>query len=240
MRTLGIDLASSPLRTGMCVLEWGHGGATAQVLEVGAEDGRLLELCRESDVVGIDAPFGWPEAFRELVSARAGPGSWSPARRDELRFRRTDRRVREATGRWPLSVSSDLIGVPAMRCVRLLAALGVTDRSGDGRVFEVYPAAALACWGLRSTGYKKAKSHARRLQLVQELIGRTPWMAWTPEVVAAAEANDDLLDALLASFMGRAVALGMTETLMEADREAGRLEGWIHLPMPDSLAGLGG
>lgn len=35
MRTLGIDLASSPLRTAVCVLEWRPGGAAVQVLEVG-------------------------------------------------------------------------------------------------------------------------------------------------------------------------------------------------------------
>jgi hypothetical protein len=39
----------------------------------------------------------------------------------------------------------------------LLKKHGVTDRSGDGRFFEVYPAASLRAWAMTSRGYKEAK-----------------------------------------------------------------------------------
>jgi len=56
----------------------------------------------------------------------------------------------------PLSVSSDTIAVIAFRCARLLTMHGerggvAFDRTGQmSRVFDVYPAAALASWGFPS------------------------------------------------------------------------------------------
>ncbi len=63
--------------------------------------------------------------------------------------------MRERIERWPLSVSSNLIGVIAMRTARLLSETGRIARSGRGRFIEVSPAAALHVWGFPSAGYKK-------------------------------------------------------------------------------------
>jgi hypothetical protein len=72
---------------------------------------------------------------------------------DAMRLRATDRAVYEQTKLTPFSVSTDKIGVVAMRCARRLSAhwratATVPDRSGLGRVAEVYPAAALVQWGI--------------------------------------------------------------------------------------------
>lgn len=143
---------------------WADRHAVVEELWVGADDEALIDAHSRADATGIDAPFGWPVPFEEMVSGeaprRAGP--WSRERRDELRFRVTDFRVRELTGRWPLSVSSDLIAVPSMRCAGLLERMGVSDRSGDGKVYETYPAAALRRWGLPSTGYKGSEGRQAR------------------------------------------------------------------------------
>lgn len=103
MRTLGIDLASADRATAACVIEWS--GARARVHQVldNLSDGDLVAMARDCDVVGIDAPFGWPAPFLAML-AGAATGTWSKERRDMLRFRRTDRHVFEQTGRWPLSV----------------------------------------------------------------------------------------------------------------------------------------
>lgn len=106
-----------------------------------------------ADWTGIDAPFGWPAEFLEAITQWATQGAWAKRDRDRLRFRETDRFV-QRTARLPLSVSSDRIAVPAMRCASLLTALGERragaggsiDRSGDDRVVEVYPGAALVQW----------------------------------------------------------------------------------------------
>lgn len=147
MRTLGIDLASQAANTGIAVLEWNDGRADVREVDRRADDARLDALVRTADVLGIDAPFGWPREFCEFIAANrrgASAGPWTLDRRDALRFRRSDRWIHDRTGRWPLSVSTDLISLPAMRCAALLGRFGVADRSGDGRFFEVYPAAALA------------------------------------------------------------------------------------------------
>ncbi len=140
----------------------------------------------------------WPSSKR--FAAGTNREGW-PAGTDvtTLRYRVTDLRV--AARRRPLSVSSDLIGVTAMRCVSILDRLGATvDRSGlSGPAIEIYPAAALNRWGLTSTGYKgRARSEVRK-RLVADLC---EGLAGTCEVDEAAaglcEASDDALDSLVA------------------------------------------
>lgn len=68
--------------------------------------------------------------------------------RRELRYRATDYRVRQITGRWPLSVSTDRIGVAAMRCASLLDSLAAqgapVDRCGSDHAFDALICALVA------------------------------------------------------------------------------------------------
>jgi predicted nuclease with RNAse H fold len=150
-RTLGIDLASRPERTAVCVIVWaGTIGRVEHLPTTRKErreltDRRLCELiCGEVDGldamerVAIDAPFGWPETFIDaLAESKSGP-AW-PLGLDEgrarLERRETDRFVTEMLrqplsaggedrrAKQPLSVSADKIASPAMRCAGLLAEL---------------------------------------------------------------------------------------------------------------------
>ncbi|WP_419164393.1 DUF429 domain-containing protein [Candidatus Palauibacter sp.] len=123
--------------------------------------------------------------FTRAVASYSAETVWPSVGRAPPRFRRTDEIAKEKLGRWPLSVSSDLIAVPAMRAVRLLAdaATGESiDRSGGGRFVEVYPAAALHVWGFPSRGYKRAKGAALRARLVSDLAERTAdWLTLREE-----------------------------------------------------------
>jgi hypothetical protein len=112
--------------------------------------------------------------------------------------------------------------------------MGVTDRSGDGRVFEVYPAAALNRWGLRSTGYKPRKARPQRADMVSELLRRAPWLDATAHVTLL-EDSADALDALVAALVTRAAALGLTPRPEPHDHPRAAREGWIALPPPDFL-----
>jgi predicted nuclease with RNAse H fold len=241
MKTLGIDLASDPAKTGVCVVEWAAGEAVVERLEVGADDDAVLESHLRVDVTGIDAPFGWPLPFERMLAGETSrwAGPWSPERRDELRFRRTDFMVREIAGRWPLSVSSDLIAVPTMRCVGLLEKMGVADRSGDGRVYETYPACALQRWGFRSTGYKGTKKRAVRERLWSKLRDRMPWLRFSdPNQEQLVVDRDDALDAMVAALIARAAKKNLTIPPAEGQRERARTEGWIHVPKPGSFEKL--
>ena len=242
MVTLGVDLASQPKRTGICLIRWDRGSARVETLSLGATDADLHELFRRADKIGIDAPFGWPAPFTRAVAAYSAETVWPSTDVPRLRFRRTDEVAREKLGRWPLSVSTDLIAVTAMRAVRLLAeaATGETiDRSGVGRFVEVYPAAALHVWGFPSRGYKRAKGTAVRSQLVRDLTERTAdWLTLSEEDWARCKASDDMLDALVAALVARAAAIGRCEPIPPEDRELAKEEGWIALPQTGSLEQL--
>jgi predicted nuclease with RNAse H fold len=241
VRTLGVDLASDPAKTGVCIIRWDDDSALVEELAVGADDDSLIRWHERAEVTGVDAPFGWPVPFVQMVDgdSRILDQGWTPERRDELRFRITDHRVCMLTGSWPLSVSSDLIAVPAMRCIALLHRLGVKDKSGDGRVYETYPAAALRVWGLRATGYKGAAKRSIREELVAELMRRAQWLAVakTPHLQLMID-RDDAFDALVAALIARAATLGLTHGPGDDDRPQAAIEGWIHVPVEGSLERL--
>jgi predicted nuclease with RNAse H fold len=241
MKTLGVDLASDPKKTGVCVVRWGAGEAVVEEVWVGADDDDLLSAHGRSDVTGIDAPFGWPVPFEQMLSGAVPrwTGPWSHERRDELRFRLTDFQVQEMTGTWPLSVSTDKIAVPSLRCAALLERMGVTDRSGDGRVYETYPASALCIWGLRATGYKGPKKRPEREALWAALKQNAVWLRFSDESQESLILDrDDALDALVAALIARAAFKVLTTLPSEEERPRARTEGWIHVPKEHSLAHL--
>jgi hypothetical protein len=173
---------------------------------------------------------------RQLDSPTYDFPGWEVNRRDQLRFRVTDFKVRQVLGRWPLSVSSDLIALPTMRCIGLLARMGVGDRSGDGRVFETYPAVALHQWGFQSTGYK-GKTKVYQLQtLFKRLQEKAPWLDMgEPQMRERLAANDDAFDALIAALIARAAVLGLILKASADERARARTEGWIAIPDDGSL-----
>jgi len=243
--TLGIDLASRPERTAVCAIEWTPTRARVVDVACDQDDAALLERIVGADKAGLDVPFGWPEAFVERVARFHAGGEWAEATVAALRFRETDRVVAARTGRWPLSVSSDLIGVPAFRAARLLSRLAATghavDRRGGGRLVEVYPAAALRLWGFASTGYKRREGRAGLAALLGELRRRTcGWLDLDPATRRLCGASDDALDALVAALVARAAALGLCEPPPPEHAARAAREGWVALPADDALDRLAG
>ncbi|WP_420880017.1 DUF429 domain-containing protein [Rhodococcus sp. (in: high G+C Gram-positive bacteria)] len=238
MRTVGIDLSAEPAKTAVATIDWGERSARVVGLRLGARDGDLVEAVLGADRCGIDAPFGWPDAFVDFVIAHHNR---EPRRELELSNRagrlplvrrRTDRVVHEVTGIVPLSVSADLIAHVALRCAGLLARLAVegvdTDRVA-GAVAEVYPAAALQQWGLPFRGYKGSTNREKLLQLVARFDEATPYLDLA-DFRGACEASDDAFDAVVAAVIARAAATGQTRMPDGADIEVAGREGWIHLP----------
>jgi predicted nuclease with RNAse H fold len=268
MRTLGIDLAAQAEKTAYCVIDWTGDGVEVGVPVLGASDDTLLEMMASLEWTGIDAPWGWPSAFIDAVQGWATGGRWPPGGSGTMmRHRETDRVVNEVVGEtvstklWPLSVSSDRIAVCAWRCAQLLTAhtertgwrldrVGVPDgerRRGDVMadrgVVEVYPAAALALWALPAKGYKGAAASATvqravRTEIVAGLEAKADWLVIDDDVREACVADDDRLDALIASLVARAAATGRTLPPNRLQLEAARREGWIHLPDADAIFDL--
>lgn len=237
MLTAGVDLAAESKGTALAVVEWGSSSAIVHALDVGVDDEQIVAAAADTSKIGIDCAFGWPDEFVRFVAAHSrrernpsGPEGGMSWRRT-LAFRETDRVVREKTGRWPLSVSTDRLGLTAMRCAGLLERLGDSglsvDRAGSGAVVEVYPGATLRLWGLDTTGYRTDPSSRRRL--LRDLQAAAPWF----DVAGSATqmvASGDAFDAVVASLASRSAALGLYDPPPQESRERAQREGWIALP----------
>lgn len=242
MRTLGVDLAADPAKTGACVIDWDR--CSVELLPRPTTDELIVDAARDADMIAFDVPLGWPDAFADAVVAHHARDGWPPMGtpppddRVPLRFRRTDVALR-SRGMTPLSVSTDRIGVTALRGARLqqlLVEAGAdVDRSGTtGRLIEAYPAAALRLWGLTSTGYKGSKPPNRAAceALTAELTSRCGPLA-EAATAALTGCDDDALDAFICALVARAAALDLTGHPTDEDLPAARREGWIHLPTID-------
>ncbi|MEX0874588.1 MAG: DUF429 domain-containing protein [Actinomycetota bacterium] len=246
-RALGIDLAAEPVNTGAAVVETSEDAITVEILSGRLDDDALVDMAASVDVVGLDAPLGWPDPFVDAVIAhhdlRAWPAADDPmAQRRLLSKRLTDRVVKEVTGLDPLPVAADRIAAVAMRAARLQTLFGerwggLQDRSGGGRLVEAYPAAALKRWMLTFRGYKAEKGTDTRRDLVRALVEAAPWLNLSGSTERCL-ASDDCFDAVVTGLVALASKVGATRAPTDEERRVAAREGWIHLPTT-SLAALG-
>jgi hypothetical protein len=238
---LGIDLAAGAKKTYACSVDCRDGRLQAELF-AGCDDDELLKLAQKRRRVAIDAPFGWPNEFIDALNAHRIAEAWpapengSPETfRASLSFRATDRVVMQT--RRPLSVSTDKLGVTAMRCAFLLhrwSQVENVDRTGRGKFVEVYPAGALGRWGLRASGYK-ATDRTALGALLDALLTQLPTLTLSDHDRRLCASTDDAFDALVAALVARAALLGLTDPPPPAKRAAAAQEGWIHLPLRGSL-----
>jgi hypothetical protein len=243
MFTAGVDLAAEPRRTALALIHWVPGTGTTPgaahltELQLGVTDSTIVDAAARVHKVGIDCAFGWPMEFVQFVAGRTAVDRPHPEAdggidwRRTLAYRETDRAVRQRTGRWPLSVSTDRLGLTAMRCAGLLdriEASGVpVDRAGTARVVEVYPGASLRLWGLHTAGYRTEP--AVRAALLKRVLTDAPWLnvgAFAPLMVS----SGDAFDAVVAALAARSAASGLADIPPLHLRERARVEGWIALP----------
>lgn len=237
MLTAGVDLAAEPKGTALAIVHWTSGSARVVDLQVGVTDEPIVQATLRVDKLGIDCALGWPEEFVSFMTQHADIGNaphnfdGGMAWRRRLAYRETDRNVREQTGRWPLSVSTDRLGLTAMRCAGLLARLGThgvdVDRSGAGRIAEVYPGASLRLWGFDTQGYRN--SIEARAILLAAVRAEAPWFEPGDFEKSMIE-SCDAFDAVIAAFAARAAALGRYQHPREDQLAQAATEGWIALP----------
>lgn len=204
----------------------------------------MLAALTEADKAGIDCPLGWPDAFVAFVAAHQGGQVAIPwdlrerGWRRPLTMRLTDMAVRDVTRLVPLSVSADRLGHVALRCACLLALLAEqghpVDRSGSGKVTEVYPAASLKMWHLPHHGYKRPGDTKALHTLVDELSVAAPWLDFS-DTELTCRARHDATDAVVAALTARAADRNLVMRPRTPQEEsAARTEGWITIPLPTS------
>lgn len=237
MLTAGLDLAAQPAATSLAVIDWQPNSARLLSLELGVADTRVIELSNQVDKLGIDCALGWPLEFIEFLNRYAqlveakpvidGGIDW----RRQISFRESDREVRRITGRWPLSVATDRLGLTAMRAAGLLSKLqeqGIDiDRAGFGKIVEIYPGASLRLWQFETAGYRTSAQIRQKLiaRLQQNLPGLD--LANFIEIMVS---SCDAFDAVIASLAARASAIGQSTAPSASQVAVAKIEGWIHLP----------
>jgi len=239
-RFLGVDLASQPKKSSLCVVEWDERPSVVELVRPAFDD-LIVERAATVDATGIDCPFGWPSPFVETIRrhhdglATAGIDA---APRD-LRLRTTDQWIRaNHIPRDPLSVSTDRLGIVALRGIGILERIAGAgaDRSGGAGVYETYPGGSLAKWGLRSTGYKDPAATDERREIVEALAAHVDLAGTAPQLIA----NDDDLDAVITAVVTGLAWMGLTTSAPPEHHDVARVEGWIHVPQRpiDSLPNL--
>jgi len=236
--TAGIDLAAEPKGTALALIDWSDRSGKLVDLKVGVADSVIVEDVSNAGKIGIDCALGWPMEFVDFVSNHNDPNAKSHQVeggmdwRRRLSYRETDRAVRAKTGRWPLSVSTDRLGLTAMRCAGLLGRLEKTgiqiDRSGAGVVAEVYPGATLRVWGFDTTGYRKSVDERKRL--LNQILEQANWLD-TSSFASLMLESCDAFDAVIAALASRAAFLGLSEPPTQSQMSQARIEGWIALPV---------
>ena len=230
MRFVGVDLASQPEKSSMCLLEWNRRPTVVDLVRP-AHDDAIVTAALDAMAVGIDCPFGWPTDFVEKVSRWHHGESAAAVHTDPraLRLRESDRWLREHhVPRDPLSVSTDRLAIVALRGIgileRLLGPHG--DRSGRRHVYEAYPGGTLAVWGLPSTGYKGDAGTQKRAAIVDALDGPVDFGSHRDAVAA----SDDDLDAVLTAVVAGLGRARHTTRPPAEHRRTAAIEGWIHVP----------
>jgi predicted nuclease with RNAse H fold len=233
----GVDLAAEPKGTALAVIQWSPARSTLLDLQVGVSDEAIVTVAAEVEKIGIDCALGWPVEFIEFmnqqlsIEATDAPIDGGLDWRRRMAYRETDRQVRQITGRWPLSVSTDRLGMTAMRCSGLLSRMAHSgtsiDRSGAGKVVEVYPGSSLRLWGFATAGYRNSTDV--RANLLAQLKQAAPWFD-AGNFADLMVQSCDAFDAVIAAMATRSAALGRFQKPGADLIEQARIEGWIALP----------
>ena len=228
---IGIDCATSPLKTGLALAAWDAGTLRLLDLTRGSRQRPPVVIVAEwaqahsRVLLALDAPLGWPAALgAALAGHRAGERLDYGA--DRLFRRRTDEWIKTRLGKRPLEVGADLIARTAHAALALLQ--GLRERLGEPvpllweparlerlGAIEVYPAATRrACWpeDLTDPG-----------QLAR-------WTASTSSRLAAV--SRDERDAVICTVAGADFLAGSAEPPPAVDRETAEKEGWIWVRRP--------
>jgi hypothetical protein len=242
----GVDLAAEPKGTALAVIDWTPNNATLIELSTDVADDAIVACAATVEKLGIDCALGWPTEFVEFLNRISHDGGPSEPFEGDLHLRRTlayretDRHVREVTGRWPLSVSTDRLGMTAIRCAGLLSKISATgipvDKSGSGRIVEIYPGASLRLWGLNTSGYRASTD--ARANLLHQLTLQAPWLdlgQYRQSMIESCDAFDSVVAALATRF----AQLGAYEPPTQAQLAKAKIEGWVALPNQPLAAAIG-
>ncbi len=256
MRVVGLDWAvAAKSRAAVIVEKSVQGNQVVAGVITNVTDQQTIELCQnpEHAVVAVDIPFAWPRAFGEFVHHwSAVEESPTPPPKDRFRYRITDLFVQQRTGKWPLSVSTNLFALGALHWAqivhdhRLKKQIVVEQRPSNPdelpMLIEVYPGASIRALRCQEETTYKSNAAARR-QLVRSILDRFQIECDQVQFdrIVSTGKEDHATDALIAAitalmFLGE-IPGWRTYTPDQSQLQDARQEGWIFFPAAESALG---
>jgi len=240
---IGIDCATKDNKIGLALGHFDENKAYIDKVIVGSRETPVVETVVDwmgqcvSALLAVDAPLGWPVGLVQALCFHEAGGPIQLAANEMFR-RLTDREIKRKIGKQPLDVGADKIARTARAALRLLQDL----RARTGKeiplawkpcvgsracVIEVYPAATLAAYGVKDSGYKGKEGRVAR-QAILEFLGKKVGL---PKDTALMESKDDALDAALCVLAGVDFLRG--EVLEPTEIPVVKREGWIWVRKPN-------
>ena len=246
---VGIDVATLAAKVGIAMAEMdSHDKATLVNVQQCGKDFKPAQTIADwlngvegRILLAMDAPLGWPESMRTAFSDHSAgrPLSIPP---NELFRRKTDRYIQDEIGKTPLDVGADRIARTAHAALKLLGEIrklmgGVIPMAwspdfNEVAAIEVYPAATLMVWGIRSSGYKSKNQNGERLEILKALSHWVEVGRHAPELVK----NPDVLDAVVCVVAGMDFISG--RAMHPPDKKLAEREGWIWVRSKQQLSFL--
>lgn len=204
-------------------------------------------------VVAVDTPFGWPKDFSSFVSTwSASTGGPPPPTSLSFSLRTTDLVVKQETGKQPLSVSADRIGLCARSWVNVVTAEKVANRIDVGQrptperpVIEVYPGASLKVFAKHSNSTvdevefkKKRASREVALKGLLSMFGVRDQQHLAKQLIGVGEEDSDAADAFLAAltalaYLGKLPGWSVRRP-SDTELTSAQTEGWIFFPQRET------
>lgn len=234
---IGMDCATDARKVGLAMGVYGDHGIALLKTKLGSDGNSVAEIIKswihEDDtvIISIDAPLGWPEnlgnsLYRHLAGQTLSVDS-------NLMFRReTDRFIKKALGKQSLDVGADRIARTAHAALKIIGELQLAinnkiemawnpEKLNKVAVIEVYPAATLQCYGIRSVGYKEKEQTAERDDI---LIGLSKVMDIQCDLLHMRQ-SADVLDSVVCLLAAKDFLNG--NVYFPDDLEKAKKEGWI-------------
>ncbi|NCB74153.1 MAG: DUF429 domain-containing protein [Clostridia bacterium] len=236
VKVIGMDCATDAKKVGLAMGTYRDHGITLLETKLGSDGNSIAEIImnwiHEGDkvVFAIDAPLGWPENLGNTLFHHLAGQALSVE--SNLMFRReTDRFIKKTLGKQPLDVGADRIARTAHAALKILGELQQAnnkmemawnpEKLNKMAIIEVYPAATLQCYGIRSDGYKEKGQQAERDEI---LNGLRKVMDFRCDSIHMRQ-SADVLDSTVCLLAANDFLNG--DVYFPSDLEKAKKEGWI-------------
>lgn len=245
VKVIGMDCATDAKKVGLAMGTYNDQSIALLETKLGSDGNSIAETIKswihedENVVFAIDAPLGWPEDLgNSLYHHFAGQALSVEA---NLMFRReTDRFIKKELGKQPLDVGADRIARTAHAALNIIGEVQLAINNkiemawnpkmlNQISVIEVYPAATLQSYGIRSGGYKEKGQKAQRDNI---LSGLEKVMDIRCDSLHMRQ-NADVLDGAVCLLAAKDFLNG--DVYFPSDFDKAKKEGWIWVKKYSSL-----